>query len=183
MHHLWVCFSFSRWAQGICTPSKIPICTELPSAPDLFLNKTHNEREKMFNCITAVTFVRYIFGGYLCTCLLLKKYKDPLLSFKREERKKRENKIGRRTRSKPWTSVVSEEGLWLKDPLTLWRISDPKGSPEKDSFCPLTDQARKQPPIGAFWFWMLESTCFFQSSSKWNIFLCCLWNLWFWLLL
>lgn len=46
----------------------------------------------MFNCITAVTFVRYISGGYLCTCLLLKKHKDPRLSFT-EGRAKEEGKL------------------------------------------------------------------------------------------
>lgn len=53
--------------RGSAAPSKIPICTKLPFSHDLYLSKIHHEEEKMFNCMT---YMRYIFTGYLCTCLI-----------------------------------------------------------------------------------------------------------------
>lgn len=33
---------------------KIPVCAKLPRSPDLYLNKTYHEKEKMFNCVTDI---------------------------------------------------------------------------------------------------------------------------------
>lgn len=50
-------------------PSKIPVCTKLPFSHDLYLSKIHHEEEKMFNCMTDMTYMRYVFTGYLYACL------------------------------------------------------------------------------------------------------------------
>lgn len=57
--------------------NKIPVCAKLLFSPDLYLNKTHHEKEKMFNCITDMTYPKHISSGYSCTYLLLKGYEDP----------------------------------------------------------------------------------------------------------